>query len=409
MEVIVQKYGGSSIADLNKIKAAAENIKNTADSGLRVVVVVSAMGHYTDELLKMANELSNHPSSREVDVLLSAGERISMALLSIALHQLNIDSISLTGSQCGILTDGIHGNAKIKEILGDRIKNGLKENKVVIVAGFQGVDPQTKEITTLGRGGSDLTAVALGAKLAAVKVELYKDVAGVMSADPKAVKNAKKIAEVDYKTMNLLATCGASIVHNRSIHLARKYELPITIRSTFNLNEPGTKILGVLEMENPVVKAVTTQNKLVHLQLKYKGEHARGMALADVLSGCWAKGLITIINRQASLNDNTIVDIFVPMDKADNILTTLTKQTRDNRIQLESHRFQEKNLSSISIIGNGFNQAPELVVELSKIIESPKVVTMNITDDQITYILEKADLKTELNQIHQKFVDKQPS
>jgi aspartate kinase len=404
VRIVVQKYGGSSVADIERIKAAASHIKQSADQGFRVVVVVSAMGAHTDELLKMAYKMSEHPSSREVDMLLSAGERVTMALLSIALHQEKIDSISLTGSQCGILTDGIHGNAKIKEILGDRITAGLNSNKVIIVAGFQGVNPKTKEITTLGRGGSDLTAVALAAKLKAESVELYKDVQGVMTTDPKIVNNAQKLDRIDYKTMNALATSGAAIVHNRSIHLAQKYNIPITIRSSFNLDQNGTIISGEKNLESPTITAVTTQQELVHLQLKYQGAHSRGLSLSDVLKGCWSKGVTPILTRQASLNNSTIVDVFIPMEKADEILVTLTKQDRNGKIKLESHRFQDKNLTSLTVVGSGFNQAPDLVEKISELMDSPRVVTMQVSEDRITFIMDKLDLSFEVRDLHDKFI-----
>ena len=181
MGLIIQKYGGSSVASLERIKAVADHIKSCAQQGNRLVVTISAMGSQTDELSKLAIAMSPNPPRRELDMLLTAGERISMALLSIALHDRGVDAVSLTGSQCGILTDQTHGNARITKILGDRIRSSLNENRVVIVAGFQGVSPATKEITTLGRGGSDLSAIALAATLKADKCQLFKDVENLMT------------------------------------------------------------------------------------------------------------------------------------------------------------------------------------------------------------------------------------
>ncbi|MDB2447071.1 aspartate kinase [bacterium] len=405
MPIVVQKYGGTSVHSVERIEAAAHHIKQTADEGNDVIVVVSAMGTHTDELLKMAYNISDHPSSREVDMLLSAGERVSMALMSIALHKVDIDSVSLTGSQCGILTDGVHGNAKIKTILGDRIRQGISDKKVVIVAGFQGVDPETKEITTLGRGGSDLTAVALASSLKADSCELYKDVPGVLTADPRVVKSAVKLDNIDYKTMLALSTSGASVVHNRSIHLAEKFGIPIKIRSSINLDEEGTLISGENKVESPEIKAITSQKSLCHLQLKYQGTKSRGLALADALKACWAKGVTPIISRQASQNSTTIIDVFIPQGKAEEIIMVFSKQDRHEKLVLESHRFLDRDLSSLSVVGNGFLQAPEIVEEISSDLDCPRVVSMQVSDDRINYVFNKLDLSFEINGLHKKFLE----
>ena len=201
MSLIVQKFGGSSVADPERIKSVARRVSNTRRAGNEVIVVVSAMGGTTDDLIALANQVSDNPQGRELDMLLTAGERMSIALLAMALHDLDVPAVSLTGSQAGILTDDSHGEARITEIKGTRVREGLDEGNVVIVAGFQGVDPNSREITTLGRGGSDTTAVALAAAHDAAVCEIYTDVDGVYSADPRVVPHAKKLSEVSFEEM----------------------------------------------------------------------------------------------------------------------------------------------------------------------------------------------------------------
>lgn len=247
MGLVVQKYGGTSVATIERIKAVAEHVHATVRSGAQAVVVVSAMGQQTDELLDLALQISKNPPRRELDMLLTVGERISMSLLSIALHQRGVPSVSLTGSQSGILTDEVHGNARIQTVLGDRIKAGLSRQNVIIVAGFQGMSAQSKEITTLGRGGSDLTAVALAHALKADSCEIYKDVDGVFSADPRDVPSAKLIRNLSWDEMSDLCWGGSSVIHARALFLAQKFQIPIEVRSSFNLDRPGRRYLGDIQ------------------------------------------------------------------------------------------------------------------------------------------------------------------
>ena len=337
-------------------------------------------------------------------MLLSAGERVSMALLSMALHEINIDSLSLTGSQCGILTDGVHGNAKISKILGDRINVAVDQNKVVIVAGFQGVDPITKEITTLGRGGSDLTAVALASFLGAKHCSLYKDVQGIFSANPSQIKSARKITELHYDEMMALSQAGAEVVQNRSVHLARKFGIPIHICLSAQPNEIGTIISGDVAMESPEAKAITTLKNLCQLQIKYRGHVSRGLALGDALKAAWQTGIKPIISRQASHKDMTIIDLFVPQEKSSEIISILDKQERNDKLTLESHRISEENLSSLSVVGSGFEMAPEMIENIGTYLDTPRVIAMQVSDHAITYVFDKIDLKYEAEELHDKLL-----
>ncbi len=254
MSLIVQKYGGTSVGDPERIKRVAGRIAATRRSGNDVIVVVSAMGQTTDELIALAADINASPPAREMDMLLTAGERISMALLAMALDIEGVEAVSLTGSQAGILTDESHGAARIREIRGDRIRMSLDEGKVVIVAGFQGVSPLTKEVTTLGRGGSDATAVALAAAHGADVCEIYTDVDGVFTADPRLVPNARKLDEVSFEEMLELAASGAGVLMGRSVEFGRRFGIPIHVRSSFH-EQPGTWVKEST-MEQAIVSGV---------------------------------------------------------------------------------------------------------------------------------------------------------
>ncbi len=243
MALVVQKYGGSSVADADGIKRVAQRIVSARKAGDRVVVVVSAMGDSTDELIDLANQVSPLPPGRELDMLLTAGERISMALLAMAIANLGLEAQSFTGSQAGVITDSTHGKARIIDVTPGRIATALDSGAIPIVAGFQGVSQTSKDITTLGRGGSDTTAVALAAALNADVCEIYTDVDGVFTADPRIVAAARKIPRLSYEEMLEMAACGAKVLMLRCVEYARRYNLPIHVRSSFS-NKEGTWVSG---------------------------------------------------------------------------------------------------------------------------------------------------------------------
>jgi len=254
MAVLVQKYGGTSVEGPERIRAVAGRVVAARAAGNDVLVVVSAMGQTTDELLRLAREISSNPNRRELDMLLTTGERVTMALLAMALGDLGVPAISFTGSQSGILTDAGHGAARIIEVRPERLRKELEQGKVVIVAGFQGVNPITKEITTLGRGGSDTTAAALAAAFGRARCEIHTDVAGVFSADPRAVPAARVIPRLDYRVCSTLAHLGGRVLHARCVDLAARERVPLVVRSSFD-ESPGTEI-GEFDMEGPRVEAV---------------------------------------------------------------------------------------------------------------------------------------------------------
>ena len=254
MAIVVQKYGGTSVSNAERIRRVARRVVATHRAGNQVVVVVSAMGHSTDELIALAQEVSGGDHSREMDMLLTAGERISMALCAMAIEDLDVPAMSLTGSQAGILTTPVHGRAEILDITPFRVRAGLDEGKVIIVAGFQGVSPDSKDVTTLGRGGSDATAVALAAALGADLCEIYTDVDGVFTADPRIVADARKLAEVSFEEMLELAAAGTGVLMARSVEFGLRYDIPIHVRSSFHDGE-GTWVKEET-MEEAIIRGV---------------------------------------------------------------------------------------------------------------------------------------------------------
>ncbi|HEU4335095.1 MAG TPA: aspartate kinase [Candidatus Eisenbacteria bacterium] len=265
MGLMVQKYGGTSVGSPERIQHVADRIVRTRRAGADLVVVVSAMGDSTDDLVELARQVSKEDHPREMDMLLTAGERISMALVSMAVNDRGQEAVSFTGSQSGIVTDTSHTRAKIVEIRADRIREELAKGRVVIVAGFQGVSRE-REVTTLGRGGSDTTAVALAAALGADECEIYTDVDGVFTADPRVVPAARKLASVSYDEMLELASLGAKVLHNRSVEIARRFDVPVHVRSSFNWNE-GTRIRKGQQMEQVVIRGIAHDRDVAKIAL----------------------------------------------------------------------------------------------------------------------------------------------
>ncbi len=284
----IQKYGGTSVGDSSRIQAIARHLTKLHEEGDQLVVVVSAMGQTTDELHRLAKQMSSNPPHREMDMLLTAGERISMALLSIALHKLGVEAVSLTGSQAGILTCNQHRNARIKKILGNRIREGLKQNKVVIVAGFQGVSPD-KEVTTLGRGGSDTTAVALSVALGSHRCEIYTDVDAIYTAPPSLVSNVRPLSRLTYRQALALAESGARVLHPRSVELAEKHQISIWLGNSLKLGQAmGTEISQELEqLESSEVLGINSDLDRFPVEISL----SRGSLFGSVLASLSEKNL----------------------------------------------------------------------------------------------------------------------
>lgn len=348
MGLVVQKYGGTSLADPEKIKHVARRIVKEREKGNDVVVVVSAMGHTTDELLELANQITDKPNPREIDMLLSTGEQISIALVAMAVQSLGYPAISFTGPQVGIITDAVHQKARITNINIDKIQNALKQGQVVIVAGFQGASYEG-EITTLGRGGSDTTAVALAARLHADVCEIYTDVDGVYTADPRIVKDAKLLPRISYDEMLELAGSGARVLHSRSVELAKNYNVPLHVRSTFN-TKPGTMVVKeVPEMEDIVVSGVAYNRNEAKLSILGVPDRP---GIAAELFGALADANVVVDMIIQNVAANNMNDISFTVSKED--FDTALEVTREVARRLNAKDvIYDKDIAKVSVVGVG--------------------------------------------------------
>lgn len=393
--LLVQKYGGTSVGSLERIAHVACHIKNSlANSENKIIVVVSAMGSFTDELIQMGKALHPYPPKRELDMLLTAGERISSALLCISLHYLGVQAISLTGSQCGILTDAVHGNARIIKILGHRIRDELKNQQVIIIAGFQGMSQATKDITTLGRGGSDLSAVALAVALEAKTCQIYTDVPGVMTADPRVVPSAKVIHRLPWQVMSELALAGAGVVHHRAALTAQKFNLPFEILSSLNPTVEGTFVEGPI-MESTQVIAITSKSNQSLLRLSLKSEKEAGQFLKEGLFWLAKNEQSPTVYRSWSDGKLAHIEIVLDQDFVQNFVEHQKASTLPDYKTLSG-------LSIISIVGVGLRQSPELSQQLLNLLsEMPKI--FEIKDTSILISVNSNEEHEVLNKLHQTF------
>jgi aspartate kinase len=400
MQVLVQKYGGTSVGTLERIAGVAQHIKDSqTQTHHKLVIVVSAMGSFTDELVAMGKGLHPSPPKREFDMLLSAGERISAALLSISLDRIGVSSVSLTGSQSGILTDEVHGNARITKILNKRIHEELAKYDVVIIAGFQGVSPLTKDVTTLGRGGSDLTAVALAISLEATGCEIYTDVPGVMTADPRQVAQAQLIKTLPWDIMGELATAGAGVVHHRAALVAQKFKMPFEIRSSQNPNIVGTKVEGYI-METPHVIAVTSKSNQTLIRYSVSSEKTVSKLLSDGLQWLWKHEQSPSVFR--SYHNGTFgIEAVIDSSLVESFLEFQTSVAAAQGISLGSP-MHLRNLSMITVVGVGFRHAPEIVQKTLTVFDSmPKIFEVK---DHFILISVASDEETEyVNKLHNTF------
>jgi aspartate kinase len=362
VSLVVQKYGGSSVADADGIKRVAQRIVAAKKAGDDVVVVVSAMGDTTDELIDLANQVSPLPPGRELDMLLTSGERISMALLAMAIANLGLRARSFTGSQAGVITDSVHGKARIIDVTPGRIASALEDGAIPIVAGFQGVSQDSKDITTLGRGGSDTTAVALAAALGAHVCEIYTDVDGVFTADPRIVRGARRIPRISYEEMLEMAACGARILHLRCVEYARRYAIPIHVRSSFG-NREGTWVVRRSagqsegdEMEQAIISGVAhdrSEAKITVVGVPDKvGEAARIFrAIADA-------GInIDMIVQNVSAAATGRTDISFTLPGSDGHAGMSTLQQLQPEVGFESLLYDDK-IGKVSLIGAGMRSHP---------------------------------------------------
>jgi aspartate kinase len=364
MPIVVQKYGGTSVADPARINAVADRVAASRDAGNHLVVVVSAMGDTTDELLELASRISASPPRREMDMLLTAGERISMALLAMALHERGVPAVSYTGSQAGILTDSSHGEARITRITGERVRQSLDEGKVVIVAGFQGVDPSSKEITTLGRGGSDATAVALAAALGADSVEIYTDVDGVFTADPRIVPEARKLDEVPFDEMLEMAAGGAGVLMSRSVEFGRRFDVPIHVRSSFNDDE-GTWVREA-SMEQAIVSGIAHDRSEAKVTVNRVPDHP---GVAAALFGALARARINVDMIVQNVAHDGSTDISFTVPRANLVEAERISKQVSGEIGAESVDV-DAGIGKVSLVGAGMKSQPGVAARMFETLAS---------------------------------------
>lgn len=379
MDIIVQKYGGSSVADSQRIRAVADRIIKTKQQGNKVAVVVSAMGKSTDNLIKQAKEINPNPPEREMDMLLSTGEQISIALLAMAIKARGYDVVSLTGSQAGIHTDDFYNKARIVSINSERMKAEFDDDKIVIVAGFQGINNKN-DITTLGRGGSDTTAVALCAALQGKKCEIYTDVDGVYTEDPRFVKNVKKINEITYDEMLTLASQGAKVLHPRCVELAKIYNIDLEVRSSFNYNM-GTIVKEKTNMEKEIVVTAIAHNlNMVKLSI-YGIPDVPG--IASKIFGALAKNKVNVsLISQSSGENGTNTISFITSesdrDKAGKVLEATL-------IELDGKKISAlDNLAIVTVVGAGMITNPGVASELFSVMGENNINIEMISSSEIS-------------------------
>ena len=397
--VVVQKYGGTSVGTAERIRSVAKRIVATHVDGNQVVAVVSAMGTSTDDLIELAREVSptNHP--REMDMLLTSGERISMALLAMAIQDLGVPAMSLTGSQAGILTTSVHGQAEIIDIRGDRVRDGLNQGRVVIVAGFQGVNPDSREITTLGRGGSDATAVALAATLPADVCEIYTDVDGVFTADPRLVPDAVKLDDVSYEEMLELAGAGAGVLMARSVEFGRRYEIPIHVRSSFH-DGVGTWVKETT-MEEAIVRGVAHDTS--EAKLTVRGVPDQPGIAAALFEPLAVRGVnVDMIVQNVSEDGSTDISFTVSreqMDTAQEITRSIADEIGGRSVELD------EDIAKVSLVGAGMKSELGIAGRMFRILadHSINIEMISTSPIRISCVVRGSDVEAAVQTLHEGF------
>jgi aspartate kinase len=402
-QTVVMKFGGTSVADSGRILAAARKIVAAAEEGNRVVAVLSARGKTTDELVAMAHEVSDRPHPREMDMLLSTGERISCALAAMAINDLGRDAISLTGSQAGIVTDASHTKARILDVRADRIREALDEGMVVLVAGFQGVSTDTSDVTTLGRGGSDTTAVALAAALRADVCEIYTDVPGVFSADPRIVPDARKLPIVSFEEMLEMAASGAGVLQLRSVEYARNYGIPIHCRSSFE-DGPGTFVVDEHKtMERPLVTAVTHSTDEARVTLTGVPDHP-GIAGKVLTALADANVNVDMIIQNEPETEGRMADMSftVPRDDLRNALDALEATRRD--LDFGSVASDDR-MAKVSVVGAGMRSHPGVAAKTFSVLGDAGVNIEMISTSpiKISCVIREEHVQEAVRRLHAAF------
>jgi aspartate kinase len=409
--LVVQKYGGSSVADAEGIKRVAKRIVDTRKAGHEVVVAVSAMGDTTDELVDLAQQVSPLPGGRELDMLLTAGERISMALLAMAIANLGHQARSYTGSQAGVITDSSHGKARIIDITPGRIRSALDEGAIVIVAGFQGVSQDTKEITTLGRGGTDTTAVALAAALNAEVCEIYSDVDGVFTADPRIVPTARRLPSISYEEMLEMAACGAKVLHLRCVEYARRYDIPVHVRSSFSTRE-GTLVTddetylrerGIDPMEQAIISGVAhdrSEAKITVVGVPDKpGEAA---AIFRAVSAAEINIDMIVQNISAAATGRTDISFTLPKSDGQTAMSALSR-IRD-QVGFEDLLYDDR-VGKVSLIGAGMRSHPGVSATFFGALADAgvNIEMISTSEIRISVVVRQEDVDSAVTAVHTAF------
>jgi aspartate kinase len=399
-KLIVQKFGGSSVANPERIKRVAQRVVDTKRSGADVVVVVSALGDTTDELLQLAAQISQNPPERELDMLMATGEQVSVALLAMAIQELGEDAVSFTGAQVGIMTDGTHTKARIVDIDAKRLARELAKHRVVIVAGFQGINPN-QDITTLGRGGSDLTAVALAKALQADVCEIFTDVEGVYTADPRIVPEARKLAAISYDEMLEMASLGAQVMQARSIFVAKRFDIPIHVRSSFSLRE-GTMIQRTAKaMEDIVVSGVTLQKDEAKVTIRDVPDRP-GMA-AEIFRELAAKGVnVDMIVQNVSREGAT--DLSFTVVKSDLPATLRVARSASHRIGAGEVTTDE-GVAKLSIVGIGMRSHSGIAAKMFEAMarERINIEMISTSEIKISCVIRKLHAERAVRVVHRAF------
>jgi len=401
--IVVQKFGGTSVADTERIKKVAESVIAEKENGNDVVVVVSAMGHTTDHLVTLAKEISDIPSPREMDMLLSTGEGVSIALLTMAIQAKGYEAVSLNGMQVGIITEDLHTKARILNIKTDKLERNLNEGKIVVVAGFQGVTEEG-EITTLGRGGSDTSAVAIAASLNAERCDIYTDVQGVYTADPRMVNNATKLETITYDEMLELARVGAGVMHPRSVETAKKFNLPLRVRSSFYTNDMGTMITGAenMELDKPVVGVAVDFTQIRVVMCDVKDEPGVAAKIFKKL----AENDITvdmIIQSYARAHNNTN-DIAFTINREDKQKTMEILESIQEEVGAKTIHLDE-NTAKLSIVGAGMMDKPGVAAQMFETLSDldVNIKMISTSEIKISCLIDGEKAEKACNKIHEAF------
>ncbi|MEJ2744536.1 MAG: aspartate kinase [bacterium] len=400
MAIIVHKYGGTSVADPERIKNVARRVEKAKQAGDDVIVVVSAMGDTTDELIALAGKVSSDPSDRELDMLMSTGEQITAALLAMALHEIGLDAISFTGPQVGIITDSAHREAKILEISTKRIADELAKGCVVVVAGFQGVDAEDN-ITTLGRGGSDTTAVALAAALKADACRIYKDVDGVFTADPRIVPDARKLDRISHEEMLELASLGAQVLHSRAVEFAKKYGVKVEVLSSFNENSGTILTEEVSEMEDMVIRGVTVDRGEAKLTILHVPDRP---GVAATIFGAMADANVNVdmIIQNVSAEGFTDVSFTVSRNDLKKAVAALEKVSAEIGAKGVT---SDDDIAKVSVVGVGMKShkgvASAMFSSLAK--EKINIEMISTSEIKISCVVSTADADRAARSLHAVF------